>query len=576
MKINKKIIEYNVKLLLRQPIAVVLLCFGYSLLIGLLINKYIQLAFVIHAESYFFKIHTMQYSYMHFIIIGIVSIILFSVEKDAHIYEALYNYTDVQKKNKVLIMLAINSIVFLSVIAIVLITYCTSKSLNLIRIEYIYSIIYQNFVDYFLIGIFSILCSALISQIKEWVYKGLCFAIVHFIFGYPFYMICQTLGLSFYNNRFINFFMNITALLPDGFSFGTDGYGVYPTQPHRVILILAWCFLIVFILLILEKKWRKQRCLFCGTGIILIILIGFSFVPYCQISEGYRTVNRFNKMHYEMNGGIVGREQEIAEFCVEEYNIKISAYLNMYAEVTAKIDNVNLNEYVFTLYDEYQIVDIRNQTGVSLEYVVDEHYITIFSGDEPISEIKFIYYGAGDPFYCDASGIFLQSGIPFFPFAGKEPLYDDSDYYNAIYYNNVHLPETTLFNVKINTIGEVVSSLPKVGHNEFSGYGDGFFILKGAYEIIEYEGATFIYPYATEMEALILDEKIITSYLEGLKECVGDEVYNTLPTNCILIDWQYSRSRMINLYSNHIIIPSVYFNESVKEGMEIYIESEGL
>lgn len=568
-----KNLNYHFKSLFSHYGLLAVIAAGYSFLIGMILFKYYFLMDEGVVDAYIFKLYAAPYSYIYFVLIGIISLIYFSMEQDVFMQEALaLELNNVQMRMKYLVLMLLNGITYVIVSLITVPPYLFCKTVGPLHLSFVLSMLYQNFADYFLVGIFAIFSGHLGSIFTLRRYRIYFFVVMQFLFGYPFLWISQSFVLSVTRNPIIKFILNATALLPDGFQAGTDNYAIYPTQPHRIALIICWCFFLLFLTQLMGAKPVFKRWVTYTSCICFAVFLFFSCLPYCQASSGERTIDRFAKMYRQMDDRENGREIAEAEFCVTSYDITIDAFFNLYAVVRAELGCERLEEYTFTLYDGYHILHIKDQNGRVLRYEREGHYLTVYSDGSPLSEILFTYYGAGDPFYCDASAIFLPNGVPFYPMPGKVSLYEDSEFYDMTYYSNNRLPDT-YYKVTIHTIGEVFCSLSQTGYHQYAGVADGFLVLKGMYDMVQYDETTFIYPYAVSHGLDVLDETKVQLYLDGITAILSEKGYSSLP-GYIFIGWMYGKSRPLDIYANDMVIDRLYYDERIKEDIEYYLQLE--
>ncbi len=568
-----KNLNYHFKSMFSHRGLLVVIAAGYSFLIGMLFFKYCFLLDEGVVDAYIFKLYAAPYSYIYYVLIGIISLIYFSMEQDVFMREALaFDRDNDWIRMKYLILMILNGITYVVVSLITVLPYLFCGTVGSLHLSFALAILYQNFADYFLIGIFAILSGHLGSIFTVRRHRIYFFTVMQFLFGYPFLWISQNFVLSNTENPIIKLILNATSLLPDGFQAGTDNYAIYPTQPHRIALIMCWCFFLLFLIQVMDTRPLFKRWLTYTSGLCFIAFLLVCCIPYCQASSGERTIDRFTKMHRQMDDRESGREIAEAEFCVTSYDITLDAFFNLYAVVRAELGCDGLEEYTFTLYDGCHILNIKDQNGRALRYERDGHYLTVYSDGNPLSEILFTYYGAGDPFYCDASAIFLPSGVPFYPMPGKVSLYEDSEFYNMTYYSNNHLPDT-YYEVTIHTVGDVFCPLSQTGYHQYAGVADGFFVLKGMYDMVQYDETTFIYPYAVSHGLDVLDEKKVQLYMDGITAILSEKGYNSLP-DYIFIDWMYGKTRPLDIYTNYIVIDLLRYDERVKEDIEYYLQLE--
>lgn len=146
----------------------------------------------------------------------------------------------------------------------------------------------------------------------------------------------------------------------------------------------------------------------------------------------------------------------------------------------------------------------------------------------------------------------------------------DQGWVNHYLYNN-HLPQDTFFHVKVNTLGEVYCPLEQTGHNEFSGYGDGFFVLNGMYDTVSYGDIEIVYPYAAEEGRMALEEGEVRRTLEIIQGCMGEDV-PAQSRNRIYLDAHFW-ARPVDSFSNYFTLKN-FIPEFYLLNLQRYLEGE--
>lgn len=566
-------LKYHLKILFGNTAVLAVVSIGYAVLFGGLIFKYSSIAH--HTTSiWLFKANSMPFAYFHFALIGVAALLYFSTEERVSLEEALTDELKIKRdRGKAAVLLLFNGLVFLFVFLLVSLFYFFKADPSLVFPSYFRSLCYREFFDYFLLGVISCLFGYLIAQSKKKKYQLVCYLLYQFIFGIPMLWISDSFGFIWTENVVIAFLLNMTSMMPDGFQGTGEVYHIFPVQAYQVVLAFFWITLLLWCSMLCCKKRNIKGMVKRGGCILSIVLFALCLIPHTQIGGGDRNLYPYRKLIAQADSGTQGREMEKAPFDVRSYDITINASINLFATVEAEVSDSALDQYVFTLYDGYDILKIEDQNGKAMDYRRDGHYLTVFPSGET-SVIRFTYAGAGEPFYCEASAIWLPSGVPFFPMAGKVPIYDDNENHsNMLILNNNHLPQDTFFHVKVNALGEVYCPLDKIGNNEFSGCGDGFFVLNGMYDKVSYEGVEIIYPYAAKDGSGALNEEQVRECLEIIKDRVGEDIL-VRSQGCIFIDC-YASSRLIDTYSNYITLNCLY-PDVYQRILDDYLEEEGV
>ncbi len=564
-------LKYHLKVLFDNTAVLAIIFIGYAILFGGLVFKYSSIQYHTAALRVF-KAFSMPFAYFHFALVGMIALLYFSIEERVFLEEALVN--GIKKKcdrGKAVVILLFNGLVFLLVFLLTSLFYFFRANPSSLYFRYLQSMFYREFFDYFLLGVISCQFGYLIAKCKKKKWQIIYYLLYQFIFGYPMLWISDNFALSSTDNQLIGFLLNMTSMMPDGYTFDVNGYSIYPVQIYQIILALFWIVFLYWCGIICRKVKNTKKIIVWGGCVLSAALFALCFVPHTAIGGGKRILYTYQRISEQMDSKTVGREMEKAPFEVTSYDIKINALMNLSATVEAEVSDSQLDQYVFTLYDGYDILKIEDQDGKAMDYSRDGHYLTVFPAGET-SVIRFTYFGAGDPFYCEASAIWLPNGLPFFPMAGKVPVYEDNKD-GSVAFNNNHLPQETFFHVRVNAPGEVYCPLDKIGNNEFSGYGDGFFILKGMYDKVVYDGLEIIYPYATDGGVAALDEEQVRECLEIISDRIGEDVFAQSQGRIFLHQGLFTRP--IDVYSDYVSL-SCFYPEVYQNLLDDYLEQEGL
>ena len=566
----------EIKLFFNNVSVLFVLAFGYVFLFSYIIfslNSYFSKSTNQLLEPIIINETLMRGSYIHFAAIGVLSYLFFRIERISNIAEIVHNYIKQQQRIRVIFLSVFNFFVF-SLLLVYVILLIRNPLLIGINKKYIRSLVLCLFFDYFIVGEFSVFISFTINRLNLLIesIRIVVFLIIHFLFGYPFWLLSEKTWLWASQNRFVCQFLNFISVLPDGFSYSTDFYGIYPLQPHRVLLILFWFLFLAFCLSLQEKK----KSLIVVSLALAVLTAAVVAQPCKIISEGGRTpqIDYYNYNQDIIKDKSAGRDIVESDFLIEEYKIDLYAYNNSYFSVDMKFDHYLSGKKCFTLYKDFIITSVKDQCGKKLDFERDGHYVYI---DTSNTESITIRYNNGyGPFYGDMSGIFYKSGVPYYPFAGKVPIYKNSSYHNAVYWNNNRV-ENAFFSVKVHTIGDVCCSLPKIGKNEFEGYGDSFFLIKGIYEEKMVNGIRVIYPSSVlgVTSSVYSDnelESIINYYLSLCNN--SDDI------DIIVVDWfGTANQRWLDIYDHHIYVSTLgthVLEPNIQMEIEDYLVCEGI
>lgn len=567
-------LKYHLKILFSHIAIIALIFAGYGILFGGLIFKYVSMG---HYITYiaFFKTSSMPFAYLHFLLIGTIALLYFMMEKRVFLEEAL---TNEQKKKqdlgKAAVLFLLNVFVFLFVFLLASLSYYFKAHPSYLFPTYFRSLFNRNFLDYFLLGIISCLFGYLVAQCRNKRWRLVCYFAYQCIFGIPMMWLSQSFALDRMGNFVFTFLLNMTSMMPDGYQYEQQPYNLCQVQAYQIILAIFWIVFLLWCCILFRMGKHTKGIVKWGGAVLSIVLFCLCQIPHVKIDEGYRNLNVYQCqwLGQQIGDKTQGREMEKAPFEVQSYDMTLNAFLNLFASVEVEVSDSTLEQYTFTLLESYDIVRVEDQNGKAMEYDRDGHYLTVYPAGET-SKIRFVYAGGREPFYCEAYAIWLPSGVPFFPMAGKMPVYSGWADYNFVnfYFNNNHLPQDTFFHVKINTLGEAYCPLEQIGHNEFSGYGDGLFVLNGMYDTVSYGDMEIIYPYAAEVGRDALSEGEVMACLEIIQKHLGEDI-PAQSQNRIYMD-THVYARMVDTYSNYFTLDN-FIPEFYQLELGRYLEGE--
>lgn len=527
---------------------------------------YLVITLVTRAQHFYlnyeFILKLLRYfSYFHFPVLFLLSVNYFSLAERVGLKETtmLLNMRKIEKR-QFSILYCINFIVVILLTFYVCFAFCYLYGLHNVKWNCFWRNILTVIVDFGLIGVVAIFLGNLLSKISNKKIRIILFLLLNAIIGFPLYYL--TYNAFFQEDSFFYRFGEMIAILPEGLNTMSNGYSIYPVQPHRVALILTWIFFLYTLYRICYFKRSRSEILPLLLGIVTTFMMFFlALLPYTPVYHGARIGGYFDRKRNEYDSWEIGRRNEEAGFCVTKYEMELSALFHLRAKVNMTIDQQELPEYKFTLYREYDIVKITDQNGYALPYTREGDYFTVYPNELPVTNIHIEYSGSGEPFCSDLSTIHLPSGFAFYPMAGYYPIYED-ERHGADMYNRIHLPETAEYHVTIHTIGTVYSSLNREKGNSFSGVSDGFFLLKGMVETDVIDGVTFYYPSNYPQDGDIAEwREMERNFITQLNNIYEDfeELDSIQEGTVIVMDWVYPNFfELSSVFSDHIT--AIYFS----------------
>lgn len=568
-RIMKKV-KYHLKILFGNNLNLMIFLISYAFFFWRLILQAVNLHQNWPDVMGGLVVRTSELSYLHFPVMFLLSMNFFREAKRSSFAEVLDAVNrDKRERQQFWLLMAVNVVITVLTALLNTVSYFTQR---LRLTKYYFLLLAHVFADIFLVGVLAVVLGILLSVIQKRAVRLILFVALNFILGYPFSWVCYNFDIIWDPGKPADFLMEAVGVLPDGYQAGTDGYGGYAVQPHRIALLLLWIGIAVFLLvLIRNRKYKRFKLQAVAYAVVLAALLWIVCQPYTAIgSADSRFHYKYIAKATEYDTGI-GRRDEPAEFQALSYDMELDAYLNLKAKVKITVDRDDLTEYRFTLYREYQADMVEDQDGKRLAFEQDGDYLTVFSGGNRISELTISYSGSGEPFYSEISGICLPTGVPFYPMAGFIPIYGENEYANGDYYNEIHLPQTH-FKVKVNTLGKVYSSLPDVGKNTFEGDGEGFFLLSGLVFESEYRGTTFYYHENSSLAAAEDKEDHEAEFIDKMNRIYEEYGIDSLEGKTVLVNWQSMLSDIMQIYPDHIVIADTLLDSNMEKVWKDYLE----
>lgn len=290
------------------------------------------------------------------------------------------------------------------------------------------------------------------------------------------------LQLLSYNTNF-NFFQFqyiFEKILPQNTNVITDyQYGV-SCEIYRWNLSFFWILLLVgaIVFTLCNKKNRKNIVTVCICFILSFVnLFGYfqggSRVLY---DDSLKSISAYDSLYYQHTQ----QKNKSADFSISEYDMTLTALRNACLDVSMKIDKRNnTNEYYFTLYRDFVIDSITDESGQKLDWDREGDYFSV----KCTSKTKIInlkYKGNSNIFFSNIQGISLPGCFPYYPVAGYHILnnttVDTSEDGNIIAdgmpgYLPISNGFESVYNIKVNTLLPVYSNLESISEhkNEFTG-----------------------------------------------------------------------------------------------------------
>lgn len=328
-------------------------------------------------------------------------------------------------------------------------------------------------------------------------------------------------------NYWIGFDTSFIEIFPENSNFIVNGYVGYPVQIQRTALILFWIALNLIMIEFHLNKSIKKVIFSALWSFAAIICFCIFLIPHTNLTGlGKKGSILYSQIHYL---GLPASEKKEKGFCVKGYDMELDISNQLKASVTIDIEkDKEEKEYIFTLYHDFLINRIYDQSGNNLAYKRSGDYLSIDAADDTES-ITFEYKGNGRPFYAEYTGIYLPPGVPYYPVAGFHKVYDEKNRC----FCKIELPEAVPFSVQVNSPQKVYSNLPRNDSGSFTGCAKEVVFLGGFVKEIYYEGYRFLFPSIYNEETVFKDIKETAGKFQdfkgGLKESLTDKVFIWLP-----------------------------------------------
>ncbi|MBD5544603.1 MAG: hypothetical protein HDR01_10305 [Lachnospiraceae bacterium] len=328
-------------------------------------------------------------------------------------------------------------------------------------------------------------------------------------------------------NYWVGFDTSMIEVFPENSNFVANGYLGYPVQIQRVAVILFWIALNLIIIEFYFNKNVKKIVYSAVWGFFAIICLLVFLIPHTNLTNlGKKSSMLYSQTHYL---GLLALEKKESGFVTKGYDIELTISNQIKASVTVSIErNREEKELLFTLYHDFSVTKIYDQSGNDLTYRRDGDYLSIDSTND-MKNITFVYEGNGCPFYAEYAGIYLPPGVPYYPIAGFHKVYDEK---NRCFYK-MELPEAVPFSIQVNSSQKIYSNLSMDDSGSFKGCVKEVMLLSGFVNEIDYEGCRFLFPATYDEDRILKDIKETVNKFQdfkgGLKESLTDKIFVWIP-----------------------------------------------
>lgn len=346
------------------------------------------------------------------------------------------------------------------------------------------------FVYYVLSGIIAILFSTFLSFIKYQTFSILIGIAVLFMISPIAYNI---------DGSKIHWLQKWFHIMPQGIGYWLNNDSGDHWNMFSLALICLWKGLLLVLILLCVKS--KRILLYIFSGLMMVGGLWMASKPHVERYDVlmdnpddnqsiYYAVDRYcNIFREETNEDVINA----LNYSISKYEMNIKIDWQLHNQVKLYLEG-EAGSYDFTLYNRYEITDVRDKDGNKLKYFRDDDYLTVEVNRD--NECIIIdYKGVASPCQADYDSIRLYAGMAWYPVPGKQIVQDiNTETYEGLYVNNIGCKNvSTDYDICISSIHEVYCNLPG-DNSRFRGRTDLLMISGGMLENTVIDNVNYIYP----------------------------------------------------------------------------------
>lgn len=507
-------IKQNLKLFFKTkiifiPVIILLVCFLGNLV-------YSCYSFSLNNDVLIYLKNSIKLCLLSFVILCFTSYEFFYLYKRCYIDEALYSHKNGKTRiltSTVTVLLFIPALEFFSAFVFNFVIFLSS---GMNDYSYLYHIFSVLFLYVFLGGIIPILLGVFFAQKTKRIVSYALMALIIFLVSSTSDFIpgglSQVTKINFWEAKYF-----LAYILPNDLEWYINhDYGMY-AEIYRWNLIIFWISLLSFLFFKLcqIKKTALKAVLLSLTLLISTFnLVGY-FYGGSHIEKGAQldSISMSDYLFYTENE----QKNQDPDFEVTSYDMDLSIYRQLDAEVSMTLSDTGLEYYNFTLYHGYNVLKITDIEGNALKYNREGDYVTVI-GNGNLQLISIKYSGYSPILYsnyqaCSLPGFFAYYPIPrFYKITG--------DYTT---YNPIEIKSETEFNIRVDSARQFYSNLDEVKNekNCFVGVTSYPTLFSGFYK----SNSSDIYKiYAITVKGWGLSE-IDEEYIDEIQKYIN-ELYN--------------------------------------------------
>lgn len=446
-------IKQNLKLFFKTkiifiPVIILLVCF-----LGKLV--YSCYSFSLNSDVLIYLKNSIKLCLLSFVILCFTSYEFFYLYKRCYIDEALYSHKNGKTRiltSTVTVLLFIPALEFFSAFVFNFVIFLSS---GMNDYSYLYHIFSVLFLYVFLGGIIPILLGVFFAQKTKRIVSYALMALIIFLVSSTSDFIpgglSQVTKINFWEAKYF-----LAYILPNDLEWYINhDYGMY-AEIYRWNLIIFWISLLSFLffkLCQIKKTTLKAVLLSLTLLISTFNLVGY-FYGGSHIEKGAQldSISMSDYLFYTENE----QKNQDPDFEVTSYDMDLSIYRQLDAEVSMTLSDTGLEYYNFTLYHGYNVLKITDIEGNALKYNREGDYVTVI-GNGNLQLINIKYSGYSPILYSNYQACSLPGFFAYYPIPGFYKITGDYTTYNPI-----EIKSETEFNIRVDSARQFYSNLDEV------------------------------------------------------------------------------------------------------------------
>lgn len=504
-------IKQNLKLFFKTKIIFITVIILLVCFLGNLV--YSCYSFSLNNDVLIYLKNSIKLCLLSFVILCFTSYEFFYLYKRCYIDEALYSHKNGKTRiltSTVTVLLFIPALEFFSAFVFNFVIFLSS---GMNDYSYLYHIFSVLFLYVFLGGIIPILLGVFFAQKTKRIVSYALMALIIFLVSSTSDFIpgglSQVTKINFWEAKYF-----LAYILPNDLEWYINhDYGMY-AEIYRWNLIIFWISLLSFLFFKLcqIKKTALKAVLLSLTLLISTFnLVGY-FYGGSHIEKGAQldSISMSDYLFYTENE----QKNQDPDFEVTSYDMDLSIYRQLDAEVSMTLSDTGLEYYNFTLYHGYNVLKITDIEGNALKYNREGDYVTVI-GNGNLQLINIKYSGYSPILYSNYQACSLPGFFAYYPIPGFYKITGDYTTYNPI-----EIKSETEFNIRVDSARQFYSNLDEVKNekNCFVGVTSYPTLFSGFYK----SNSSYIYKiYAITVKGWGLS-KIDEEYIDEIQKYINE------------------------------------------------------